>query len=114
VKNKQGQEITRINRHKRKINATSWLLGGLSSKPYHKNVPTRTPPKDKTGRTVFLDKGVGREANKEMIARHDAIHKNIKDERTRREKVHKTRVKAVNKQKRGLSKVLKKNWKIIW
>jgi hypothetical protein len=99
---------------RRKTDATSWLLGGLSTKPYHKNVPQRHTPKTVTGHTIFLDAKVGKEANREMVTRHDAIRKNIKDERTRREKVHKTRVKAINKQKRGLSKVLKKNWKIIW
>ena len=97
----------------KKKSSINWLLGGFSTQP-QKNAVKRHTPSSQTGHTVFRDVKVGKEANKEMVERHNAVRKNIKDERTRREKVHKTRVKVINKRKRGLSKVLKKNWKIIW
>ena len=98
---------------KTKTNKASWLLGGFSTQP-QKNAVKRHTPLSQTGHTFFLDAKVGKEAHKEMVTRHNQLRNQVKDERTRRAKVKKARTKVINTRKKGLRKVLKKNWKIIW
>jgi hypothetical protein len=98
----------------KKRKANNWLLGGFSTEPHRVNIPQRHVPSRESGHTFYRDASVGKEANKEMVTRHNKVRKDIKDERTRRSKVKKARTKVINTRKKGLRKVLKKNWKILW